>query len=300
MTASVNGQSCTKSGTVKVGAAPCTLTCSASASNTFGTVPADVYFSATTSTTNCTGTPVYDWDFGDDSPHSSLQNPTHLFIKPGSHSWVMTVTENGQSCSDTGSTMVVNPPAVKTIKKRHSPFRVEIRGANLQEGISVYIGNQPLSNFSRKNASRIVLKKGPTLQALFPASDYVPIRLVNPDGGELTILYNRSSNTWQYEPATTLHPPAVSNVRKKRASGHNFKVIVKGVNFDAGISIFVGGEPWSNFTLNNNSKINLFGGSTLKNAFPVGTMVPIRLLNSDGCETTVTYDRGTDQWKFVE
>ena len=36
----------------------------------------------------------WDWDFGDGSPHSTLQNPTHVYATPGTRTVVLTVTDN--------------------------------------------------------------------------------------------------------------------------------------------------------------------------------------------------------------
>lgn len=36
----------------------------------------------------------WDWDFGDGSPHSALQNPTHVYATPGTRTVTLTVTDN--------------------------------------------------------------------------------------------------------------------------------------------------------------------------------------------------------------
>jgi PKD repeat protein len=52
----------------------------------------------------------WDWDFGDGTTHSSLQNPTHSYSTTGTKTVVLTVTDNcGTTDTDT-VTITVNPP----------------------------------------------------------------------------------------------------------------------------------------------------------------------------------------------
>lgn len=48
----------------------------------------------------------WDWDFGDGSPHSSLQNPYHTYADPGTYIVTLTVTYLGQTCTKTGTVVV--------------------------------------------------------------------------------------------------------------------------------------------------------------------------------------------------
>jgi len=43
-------------------------------------------------TPGCTGSPSFDWDFGDGSAHSNLQNPAHTYADIGEYTWTFTVT----------------------------------------------------------------------------------------------------------------------------------------------------------------------------------------------------------------
>ncbi|HPW56369.1 MAG: SUMF1/EgtB/PvdO family nonheme iron enzyme [Thermoanaerobaculaceae bacterium] len=104
MTATIEGVTCTKSGTVTV--MPCSLTCGASASPTSGGAPLSVQFSGS-ATTNCSGGASYDWDFGDGSPHANLQNVSHTYPTAGTYTWKLTVTAGDQSCTKTGSITVL-------------------------------------------------------------------------------------------------------------------------------------------------------------------------------------------------
>lgn len=104
MTATIEGVSCSRSGTVTV--SPCSLTCSANVSPTSGGAPLTVQFGGG-ATTNCSGGASYDWDFGDGSSHSSQQNASHTYAAAGSYNWKLTVTAGGQSCTKTGTITVL-------------------------------------------------------------------------------------------------------------------------------------------------------------------------------------------------
>ena len=112
-----------RSGTISVGdqsftvtqdANNCMLTCSATVPGT-ATTGVAVQFTGGATASNCTGSPVFDWDFGDGTPHSSLQSPTHTYSSAGVKSWSLTVTISGASpCSQSG-TITVNQPGADTI-----------------------------------------------------------------------------------------------------------------------------------------------------------------------------------------
>ncbi|HPC82152.1 MAG TPA: PKD domain-containing protein [Thermoanaerobaculaceae bacterium] len=103
MRATVEGVTCTKSGTITV--SPCSLACTATVSPTSGGAPLTVQFAGGVITT-CGGV-SYDWDFGDGSPHSSQQNVSHTYAAAGSYTWKLTVSAGGQSCTRTGTITVL-------------------------------------------------------------------------------------------------------------------------------------------------------------------------------------------------
>jgi PKD repeat protein len=117
--------------------AVCTLTCTASASSS-GTVGVPISFQATaTPSLECSGSPIYEWDFGDGSTHSSQQNPSHSYEGSGTFTWTMTTSFAGSSsCAKTG-TITMTPtctlgsiktqPANQTIANGQSAtLRVEL------------------------------------------------------------------------------------------------------------------------------------------------------------------------------
>ena len=154
-------------------------------------------FAATSSTGLCSGTPAYDWDFGDGSAHSSQQNPSHTYSANGSYSWTLTVTVGSATCSKSGTIAIVVPPSVTSMQKLGNPFRINVIGSNLQSGIAVYINGQYWGDSSDKklvkwkSESNIKVKKGSALKALVPKNTPTTFRFVNPDGGETSL-------TWQW------------------------------------------------------------------------------------------------------
>jgi PKD repeat protein len=107
MTASVQGINCSKTGSITV-TAPCTLTCTASASPDSGVAPLQVIFSASATPAHCTGSVSYTWAFGD-GESSTQQNPSHTYSAAGTYTWTMTATVQGINCSKTGTITVTAP-----------------------------------------------------------------------------------------------------------------------------------------------------------------------------------------------
>ena len=64
---------------------------------------------------NGCATPAFDWDFGDGSSHSTLQNPSHAYTAQGSFTWKLTVSGSGVApCARTGSIAVTTDPCTLT------------------------------------------------------------------------------------------------------------------------------------------------------------------------------------------
>ncbi len=103
MTASAGGVTCTRSGTVLLG--ECALACSVSTMLSTSVGEA-VKFWGTALPSSCAGTPTYDWSFGDATPHSNEQNPSHTYTAAGTYTWSLTVTVDGKTCTKTGSIKV--------------------------------------------------------------------------------------------------------------------------------------------------------------------------------------------------
>lgn len=91
----------------------------------------------------------------------------------------------------------VSPPSVSNVSQKGSPFRLFVEGGDFQPGIQVYLADQlvPWTNVVIKSATTLLIKGA---SRLFPKEDvYVDIRLVNPDGGETTVQYDRKTKSWR-------------------------------------------------------------------------------------------------------
>jgi PKD repeat protein len=134
MTATENGANCSQSGTIVI----CSLSCSASASPTAGLAPLPVSFtsSVTPSSPACTGTVVYDWDFGDGTAHSSAANITHTYATAGTYAWTLTVTFSGVTCTQAGSITVcgLSCSASASASAGFAPLSVSFTGSGTVSG----------------------------------------------------------------------------------------------------------------------------------------------------------------------
>ena len=114
MTASINGApSCVKTGTILVTTLPgCTLNCTVTVP-TKGTTETAISFAAVATASGCTGSPTYEWDFGDGSGHSTQQNSTHTYAAAGNYIWNMTASLGGAGlCVKTGMITVSHTPVL--------------------------------------------------------------------------------------------------------------------------------------------------------------------------------------------
>lgn len=86
-------------------------------------------------------------------------------------------------------------PVISSVKASPAgkPFKLTLRGTNFQVGLAVFIGDDTAAwgSVVVKNDAVVLLKGGNQLKAKFPKRVAVPIRLVNPDGGEATGEFTR-------------------------------------------------------------------------------------------------------------
>jgi hypothetical protein len=196
LTATSGATTCVKTGVISITTEPpCALTCTASTAGS-AQVGAWVTFSGSAVPSGCTGSPLFDWDFGDGSAHGTGAESYHAYVSPGTYTWTFTASLQGITCVRSGAitvTPAVAPPVVSSLTKAGSPFRLKVSGSNLQEGILVYIGSDqtPWPSVTRKSATQVVLKGGSSLKARFPQGQSVMMWFVNPDGGQATATYTR-------------------------------------------------------------------------------------------------------------
>jgi len=157
----------------------CTLSCSASVSN-WGQVGSSVSFQASADTGSCTGVPSYQWDFGDGGV-SNEASALHAYTAPGTYSWALTVSWEGQTCQQFGSIQVVLPPIITYVQKASSPFRLKVYGTNFHMGCTVLIDGAQVPSTKWKSNGQVIAKKGGPLKAMVPKGREVQITVRNED-----------------------------------------------------------------------------------------------------------------------
>jgi PKD repeat protein len=172
----------------------CTVTCQAQGPVT--AVPGSAAsFAATAAQASCLGSLTYDWNFGDGSAHEAALSPAHIYATAGTYVWTFTATADSTSCTKSGTITVAVPPQITDVKRAASPFRIILTGSGIHADVAVYVGGQRWTTFKVVPETKVTLK-GSTLKSAFPPNTFVPIRLVNGDGGETTVSYNRSTGEW--------------------------------------------------------------------------------------------------------
>jgi hypothetical protein len=168
----------------------CVLSCSASAPNT--ALPGEsLIFVGSATTSRCSGTPTYDWDFGDGTAHSASPTPSHAYASPGTYSWQMTAAVGVQTCTQSGALTVLAPPVLSSIAKKTGPFRILVNGGNFKAGVQAFINGTPWPNLTLKSEAKVVLKGGASLKAAVPKGAPAIFRFVNPDGGWAEMTWTR-------------------------------------------------------------------------------------------------------------
>jgi PKD repeat protein len=75
-------------------------------------------FAVVPSVTNNAATVTFDWNFGDATPHSADQFPSHAYTQPGIYTWSVTATVAGVSTVNQGSILIENPVVLNTALSR--------------------------------------------------------------------------------------------------------------------------------------------------------------------------------------
>jgi len=110
---------------------------------------------------------------------------------------------DGQTDSNLGTVTIGtspqgNHPLVTTVKATTGPFKITITGQNFEAALQVFINGTPWTGVNVKSPTKLVIKKGSALQALFPPDTFVPILLLNPGSGlDTEIEFNVTTNQWR-------------------------------------------------------------------------------------------------------
>jgi len=100
----------------------CTITGSATATPTSATVGQPVSFHGSVSMSgNCSGSPAFEWDFGDGSPHAYTQDATHAYQSAGAYTWRFTASMVGGYMTATGQVTVTGRAAPHPPRRRLQP-----------------------------------------------------------------------------------------------------------------------------------------------------------------------------------
>ena len=110
LTVTFQGQSRSVGGSIRIG---CLLSCSASVPAA-AQAGASLPFAAAAVLSDCYDAPSFTWEFGDGSPATSEQNPTHAYPQAGAFPWTVTVTADDATCGREGTVRVFAPPTIFT------------------------------------------------------------------------------------------------------------------------------------------------------------------------------------------
>jgi hypothetical protein len=85
--------------------------------------------------------------------------------------------------------------------------------------------------------------------------------------------------------------PSIAALTPIAKAGQPWRLRVSGTNFKPGAVVFIGsGGIWPSMKFKSAYEL-VIKGDKLKKQFPKGVAVPVRVVNSDGGETTATYTR---------
>jgi len=173
--------------------------------------------------TSTGGTPTsWDWDFGDGSPHSNVQNPpAHTYSVSGSYTAKLTVSNAGGSSNATKPISVgVAPPIITTITPNNglnttSISITNLAGANFLAGATVKLNRTGYTDIAGTSVTVV----SPTqITCTFDLTNRVAgqwnVAVTNPDG-QSTVLVNgftiKSHHIDTYTSSTTWTVPSGVN-----------------------------------------------------------------------------------------
>jgi hypothetical protein len=113
--------------------------------------------------------------------------------------WVRVDSGCGATDSRTATVTVLPTPLpeITGVSQQSNPFRILVSGSGFQTGLSVYLAAQatPWPKIRLTGATELVVKGA---SSLFPKDDtWVRIQVLNPDGGQAVVEYNRKQKAWR-------------------------------------------------------------------------------------------------------
>ncbi len=280
MTVTVNGQSCSKNGTITISGPPPTLTATAQADHTSGTAPLAVTFTGSASG----GVPPYAWAWTlGDGTTSTLQTPTHTYTQAGSFTAILTVTDSAShSAQASGITITVSappPPLVATAGSDKTsgtaPLAVAFTGSASGGTGAGYSYDWNFGDGSAHSSTQ-------SLAHTYSAAGTFHVTLTVTDSGAHTATDTHLTITV----SSAVAPPIIGLIKK---ASPPFKLVVTGSNLQNGIKVYIDGVQWGSVVWKSVTKIQLIGGASLKAAVPKGVTKTFRFVNLDGGESSMTW-----------
>jgi PKD repeat protein len=95
---------CIRTGTVEIAPVEpqCSLSCDAEVRR-YGTVHRRIEFHGESATEDCSGSPLYEWDFGDGSAPAYGREVEHRYHAVSVFTWRLMVLQDGATCETTGT-----------------------------------------------------------------------------------------------------------------------------------------------------------------------------------------------------
>ncbi len=276
-TATAGATSCSKSGLINVGAASCSVTCSATVPST-GAVGQQLNFSGSASTT-CTSQLQYQWQFGDGTGASD-PSTSHTYTAPGSFTWTFTATSGTVVCSKTGTI-----PIGSTSCTVSCSATVPSTGKVGQE-----LSFSGSASTTCANQLQYQWQFGDGIVASDPSTTHTYTT-----SGAFTWTFTATSGTVRCSKTGTLSiSPAVTSPVISQVSqlSNPFRLKLLGSGFQTGAKVYIGSDTraWSSTQVQSSSSI-LLAGSGLKTRFPSGVAVTIRVVNPDGGSASIKFTR---------
>ncbi len=102
-------------------------------------------------------------------------------------------TDNGFVTTLGTDEVVIVPPVISQIVSAKRPYRLIITGSNIAADAVVYLGadSTPWPDVVVGGPTSISVGRGKQLKSRFPKGVQVPVRVVNPDGGQATLTFTR-------------------------------------------------------------------------------------------------------------
>jgi len=122
LTVSADGTTCTKMGTIAIAPveSQCSLSCDAEVESS-ADVGKKVEFHGEVESSNCDGSKVYEWNFGDGSSIARGKEVEHQYSAAGDFTWLLTVRQDGSTCQKSGT---IEIDGASSISQRSSGRRI--------------------------------------------------------------------------------------------------------------------------------------------------------------------------------